>query len=335
MNTFPNFDDSLDSSNVGSILENKLSIQVGITSIYLEDISNHLVSIVSQSPEVNGNSSLSNIALHLWDFSRSSESISNSRSCYRDFARKNGTERDGEGFVQFNVCAVLGEGFITTSPFVVPGAALQNFSASKNLKTRGWRLEHDEYLESSPPPGKNFFVGDEKTVFLYNDCGANSCGNHLWIFLPTKRGSSWKSLPVVPSPSWLSNSFSEVPSFQGPTVQYQDGRLYVIGGNLRSSSQSIYTGRFTVATFDLNADKSQVMMNLFLFQDYSAVVDSVSVSNGTHAFVFGGKIGWGRAENSVLVLSFLLMTVTKLLAAPIAPVAALFSGVIEIDFFCE
>jgi hypothetical protein len=326
---FPSFNDHLDASNVGSILQNQLSLQLGPTSVFLTDVAVHLSSIVSQSQAISD--SVAQGLLYLWDFCNTSISRSSSDTCFRDYARSNGTERDGNLFARFKVCAFLGQRFITTSPLLEADASLQNFSMSKSLKSRGWQLERaviNNPVPVKPLSGRNhIIIGDQNRAFLYSECSAMPCNDELWTFAPTTKGTSWKLLPVVPSPSLLSFSLSDVPSFQGPTLQYQDSRLFVIGGSMRSNSVFTHQGRFTVATFELNVDKTQAVMNLFLYHDFSAVVDSTSASNGTHAFIFGGKLGWGRTENCILVLSYSLMQVTKFLAAPDAPSDALFSGV--------
>jgi hypothetical protein len=152
------------------------------------------------------------------------------------------------------------------------------------------------------------------------------CNHPLWKAVRSSKSSSWTPLPVVPSPSLLS-LLSSVPSFQGPTLQHENGRIFAIGGQLHSDSVLAYRDRFVVGTFDLSVDASRAVMSLFVYHEFSALVDSSSVSNGTHAFVFGGRIGWGRSENSMLVLSYASMHVTILSAAPPAGPAALFSGV--------
>ncbi len=135
----------------------------------------------------------------------------------------------------------------------------------------------------------------------------------------------WTQLNVVLSDS--SMSLTEVPSFVGSTFQFENGRLHIIGGNMRSASNSPHAGRLTVATIDVDEISSQATMKLFVYDDFSSVVDASSTSNGTHAFVFGGSIGWGRREGTILVLSYLLMSVQQILVSPISPPAALFSAV--------
>ena len=138
------------------------------------------------------------------------------------------------------------------------------------------------------------------------------------------------SLPVVASPTLLS-FFSSVPFFQGTTLQYQNGRVFAIGGVLRSNSQFVNQGRFTVGTYDLSVDASRAVMNLFVYHEFCAIVDGSSSSNGSHAFIFGGKIGWGRSEKSILVLTYSSMQVVLLSPLPPAGPAALFSGVIVVS----
>ncbi len=90
--------------------------------------------------------------------------------------------------------------------------------------------------------------------------------------------------------------------------------------------------RFSVAAVDLNEDGSQATMKIFLYDEFSCVVDASSTSNGTHAFVFGGSVGWGRPERTVLILSYALMSVEKIMISPTSPPAALFSAVLTLNF---
>jgi hypothetical protein len=184
-------------------------------------------------------------------------------------------------------------------------------------------------LNDKPPPANNHMVRCIDGALMYLQCSdASVCNTLLWSFKSST--NTWKPVPVVQSAAMLPFSFAESPYFAGPTVQYQDGRLYVLGGNIRTDSEFSRRGRFTVATFDVNAEKTQAIMNLFVYDEFSAVVDAASTSNGTHAFVFGGKVGWGRSENVILILSYTLMHVTKLLVAPTSPPSALFSAVRDI-----
>jgi hypothetical protein len=301
-------------------------MQIGSTSIFLSNVSTHLNSIISHPPSIGERMFEKSLFYH-WNFSTSSFIRSTSESCFLDYARKKGIERDGDSYVEFQVCAYMGGGLITTSPFPETNASLQDFSTSKLLKSRGWRREKIETVPMASFSGRIHAARDEDGVLLYNECGTVMCNDIILRFQSTKSGSSLNVLPAIPSPSLLLWSLSEIPSFVGPTLQYQNGRVYVIGGVMRSKSPFIHQGRFTVATFDLNAEKSLVLMNLFVYQTFSAVVDGASASNGTHVFVFGGKIGWGRTESVILVISYMFMQVSKLYVTPTAPPMAVFSAV--------
>jgi hypothetical protein len=301
-------------------------MQIGPTSIFLSNLANHLNAIISKPPTA-GERMFEKHMLHHWNFSSSSLVRSTSETCFLDYARNKGIERDGESFVEFQVCAYMGGGMITTSAFPEVNATLQNFSTFKGLKSRGWQRENMENLPMASFFGRIHATRDDGGILLYNECGTTMCNDIIMRFLSTKSGSSLKILPAIPSPTLLLWSLSEIPSFVGPTLQYQDGRLYVLGGVIRSKSPFIHQGRFTVATYDLNAEKSLVLMNLFVYQSFSAVVDGASASNGTHAFVFGGKIGWGRTESVILIISYMFMQVSKLHVTPTAPPSAAFSAV--------
>jgi hypothetical protein len=343
---FPHFDDKLDSLDGGSMFQNHLTMQLGPTSVFMFDVSTHLPLLIANPYAVDDilrtRSLFADYVRFHWNFDDSSLSRSNFDTCFRDFARTIGQEKSTEvnaaSYVEFDVCASSGQPFVTMSPLVVTDAALQNVSVSNNLKSRGWMFHSGGDYQEKPPAGRAHMVGDTKRVLAYIECQSLPCNNEMWIALQTRNRSSWSwtLLPAVLSPS-MKTHFSSVPSFQGPSLQYQNSRVYVIGGKLQSSSSASHQGRFTVATFDLNVDTSRALVNVFVHHEFSALVDSTSTSNGTHAFIFGGQVGWGRTENSVLVLSYQSMQVSKLLAAPTAPFAALFSGVKLIHFtlsFC-
>jgi hypothetical protein len=336
LGVFPHFDDKLDSLDAGSMVQNYLTMQLGPTSVFLFDVSSHLPLLIANPyavDEILRTKSLfvDKVKLH-WSFGDSFVSRSNFDVCFRDFARTIGREKstvvNAASYAEFDVCASSGKPFVTMSPLVVSDVALQNVSVSNNLKSRGWIFHSGGGFQMKPPAGRTHMVGDTKRILTYIECQSVPCNNEMWMALPTRNRSSWSwtLLPAVLSPSMKSH-FSSIPSFQGPSLQYQNGRVYVIGGKLHSSSSVNHQGRFTVATFDLNVDTSRALVNVFVHHEFSALIDSTSTSNGTHAFIFGGRVGWGRTENSVLVLSFQSMQVSKLLAAPTAPFAALFSGV--------
>jgi len=336
LGVFPHFDDKLDSLDVGSVFQNYLTIQLGPTSVFLFDISSHLPLLIANPyavDEILRTRSLfaDDVKLH-WSFGDSSVSRSNFGICYRDFAETSGQEKSAEvnarSYAIFDVCASSGQPFVTMSPFVESDAALHNVSVSNNLKSRGWIFHSGGGFQVKPPAGRTHMVGGTNRILAYIECQSVPCNNEMWMASPIRNRSSWSwtLLPAVLSPSMRSH-FSSIPSFQGPSLQYQNGRVYVIGGKLQSSSSVSHQGRFTVATFDLNVDASRALVNVFVHHEFSALIDSTSTSNGTHAFIFGGRVGWGRTENSVLVLSYQSMQVSKLLAAPTAPFAALYSGV--------
>ncbi len=329
----PDFDDDFDALSVGSISKNRLSMQVGPVSVFLTDVSDILLSLVSQLLPTSlliANNSL----LYFWDFSNSSQTLLNGKSCFLEYSRRNGTERDAISYINFNVCAFMGLGLPTTAPYLITDSTLQNFATSRGLKSKGWKRENYDVSNDKPLPANNHMVRCIDGAVVYMQCdGAALFKNVLWSFKSST--NTWKVVPVVQSAAMLSFSLADFPYFSGPTVQYQDNRLYVIGGDIRTDSEFSRRGRFTVATFDVNAERSQAIMNLFVYDEYSAVVDATSASNGTHAFVFGGKIGWGRSENIILILSYTLMHVTKLLVLPTSPPSALFSAVrAVINRFC-
>jgi hypothetical protein len=328
----PDFDDDFDAFSVGPISKNRLSLQLGIVSVFLSDVSEILPSLVSNSLSTN-RLIANNGLLYFWDFSNSSQSMSNAKSCFLEYSRHNGTERDAVSYEKFSVCAFMGLGLPTTSPYLVTDSTLQNFSTSRGLKSRGWKRESYGVSNEKPPPANNHMVPCVDGALIYVQCSvASVCKTLLWSFESST--NTWKPVPVVQSAAMLPFSFAESPYFSGPTVQYQDNRLYVIGGNIRTDSEFNRRGRFTVATFDVNAERRQAIMNLFVYDEFSAVVDAASASNGTHAFVFGGKIGWGRSERIILILSYTLMQVTKLLVAPTSPPSALFSAVSDAANHC-
>jgi hypothetical protein len=290
------------------------------------DISGLLPAILTQS--LSTSELMMSGLFYFWDFSNSSLSRSASASCFLDYARRYGTERDGITNLNFKVCGLLGSGFATTSPYLVTDNTLTNFSTSKGLKSKGWKLEIAANRNAKPLAANCYMVPIPEGALVYSQCSTPKCNNFIWSF--SLSSNLWKVVPVVPSDSLRSLSITEVPSFAGPTVQFQNSRLYVIGGNMRIGSEIPYLGRFTVATFDLNADRSQAVASLFLYDEFSSVFDASSTSNGTHAFVFGGKIGWGRSEQVILILSYALMHVSILNCAPISPPPALFSAVMFI-----
>lgn len=276
------------------------------------------------------NSGLEQSSMYHWNFENASILRSFSGICFRDSAHQNGTEFNGKEYQSFHVCASSGEGSVTKVPLIVTDASLQGIATSKSLKSRGWLLQTDSEGPLESLSGRIHIAGDSSRTFAYRECDAMPCSNALWTALRSSRRSSWVLLPVVASPTLLS-VFSSVPFFQGPTLQYQNGRVFVIGGILRSNSQFANQGRFTVGTYDLSVDSSRAVMNLFVYHGFSAIVDGSSSSNGTHAFIFGGNIGWGRSEKTLLVLTYSSMQVALLSPLPPAGPAALFSAV---NIFC-
>jgi hypothetical protein len=301
---------------------------LGPVSVFQIDISGLLPAILTQS--LSTSELMMRGLFYFWDFSNSSLSRSASASCFLDYARRNGTERDGITNLNFKVCGLLGSGFSTTSPYLVTDNILTNFSTSKGLKSKGWKFENAANSHEKPLSTNCHMVQIPEGALVYIQCSTPKCNNFMWSF--SSSSNLWKVIPVVPSDSLLSLSITEVPSFVGHTVQFQNSRLYVIGGMMQIDSESRYPGRFTVATFDLNVDRSQAVASIFLYDDFSAVFDASSTSNGTHAFVFGGTIGWGRSEQVILVLSYALMLVSILNCAPVSAPAALFSAVMFVFF---
>jgi hypothetical protein len=330
----PDFDDDLDAFSVGSIFKNRLSLQLGAVYVFLTDVSDILSSLVSQT--LSPSQLIANNALlYLWDFSNSSRTISNAQTCFLEYSRRNGTERDAVSYENYNVCAFMGLGLLpTTAPYLITDSTLQNFATSRGLKSRGWKRESYSVANDMPPPANNHMVQTIDGALVYMQCTvASLCKTLLWSFKSS--ANAWKLVPVVQSVAMLSFSFADSPFFSGPTVQYQENRLYVIGGSILTDSEFDRRGRLTVATFDVNAERSQAIMNMFVYDEFSAVVDAASTSNGTHAFVFGGNVGWGRCENIILILSYTLMHVSKLLVLPTSPPSALFSAVRAIiNYFC-
>ena len=296
---------------------------VGTVSIFLSDISSHLASIVSETLHF---SDIREQGLkYYWDFSNASMLQQSSQICFRDYNRLSGSERDAIDFESFSVCAYLGSGFLTTSPYVVRDAAIQNFTSSNNLKSKGWNRERVYGSPDAPLPAQNYMVQCPDGALIYTYCSTSVCDKSLWFL--SSRTNDWQLVSVVPSIAMLSLSIVSAPSFSGFTAQFQDARLFIIGGTIRTNSVVHFRSRFTVATFSFNDEKSQAIMDLFVYDEFSSVVDASSASNGTHAFVFGGKLGWGRRERVLLIFSFILMKVTKVLVAPTSPPAALFSAV--------
>ncbi len=307
-------------------------MQLGSLSFFLFDVSLHLPFMIAHPPLAN-NTTFGESSLYHWNFENSSVVRSFSGICFRDSARQNGTEFNGNEYQSFRVCASSGEGSITVVPLVVSDASLQGIATSKSLKSRGWYPQTDAGGPAKSLSGRIHIAGDASRTFAYRECNTMPCSDLLWTALLSSKSSSWVLLPVVSSPALLS-LFSSVPFFQGPTLQYQNGRLFAIGGTLRSNSQFANQGRFTVGTYDLSVDSSRAVMNLFVYHEYSAIVDGTSASNGTHAFVFGGKIGWGRSEKSLLVLTYSSMQVALLSPLPPAGPASLFSGVSVVVISC-
>jgi hypothetical protein len=272
------------------------------------------------------NSGLEKSSTYHWNFENASIFRSFSGICFRDSAHQNGTEFNGKEYQSFHVCASSGEGSVINVPLIVTDASLQGIATSKSLKSRGWLLQTDSEGPLESLSGRIHIAGDSSRTFAYRECDAMPCSNALWTALRSSRRSSWVLLPVVASPTLLS-LFSSVPFFQGPTLQYQNGRVFAIGGILRSNSQFANQGRFTVGTYDLSVDSSRAVMNLFVYHAFSAIVDGSSSSNGTHAFIFGGNIGWGRSEKTLLVLTYSSMQVALLSPLPPSGPAAFFSGV--------
>jgi hypothetical protein len=278
-------------------------------------------------PLAVNNIGLVNSSMYHWSFQNSSISRTFLGICFRDDARQNGTEFNGKDFQSFRVCASSGEGSVTVVPLVVPDVSLQGVETFKSLKSRGWAFQTNARGEVKSLSGRIHIAGDASRTFAYRECDALPCGNSLWTVTRSSRTSSWVSLPVVASPTLLS-FFSSAPFFQGTTLQYHNGRVFAIGGTLISNSQFASQGRLIVGTYDLSVDASRAVMNVFVYHDFSAIVDGSSSSNGSHAFIFGGKIGWGRSEKSLLVLTYLSMQVALLSPLPPTGPAALFSGVI-------
>ncbi len=333
MGVSPDFDDDFDAFSVGSISKNRLSLLLGSVSVFLTDVSNILSPLISQSistSQLIANNGL----LYFWDFSNSSLSMSNTKTCFLEYSRRIGTERDAISYEKFHVCAFMGLGLPTTAPYLVTDSMLQNFATSRGLKSKGWKRESYGVANDKPLPANNHMAACKDGALVYTQCSsATTCNALLWSFKTSS--NTWKVVPVVQSAAMLPYSLADSPSFSGPTVQYQDNRLYIIGGTIRTNSEFSRRGRLTIATFDANDERSQAIMNLFVYDEFSAIVDAASTSNGTHAFVFGGKIGWGRSENLLLILSYTLMHVTKLLVVPTSPPSALFSAVRSIVIFCH
>jgi hypothetical protein len=332
---FPDFNEHLDSRSVGTINKNMVSMQIGATSMFLNDVSvsNILETLVYKSPSITDMQAYG-LKYH-FDFSNSSVQRSLFHTCFMDHARQRGLERDALKALQFDVCAFFGpnsqqRGLITTSPFVISDATLQNFTNDRALKSRGWTYITAGFPK--PLAGINFMVRSREGAFLYSQCSSTLCRDSIWSFSPTFTGGSWKQINVVLAPTSGLLSISDVPSFKGPTVQYQNHRLYVIGGKMHISSGLALSRRFTVAAVDLNEDGSQATMKIFVYDEFSCVIDASSTSNGTHAFIFGGSVGWGRPERTVLILSYALMSVEKITISPTSPPAALFSAVLTLDF---
>jgi hypothetical protein len=267
--------------------------------------------------------------MYHWSFESSSILPTFLGICYLDAARQNGTEFNGKDYQSFRVCASSGEGSVTVAPLVVPDVSLQGVATSKSLKSRGWYIQTDARGQEKSLSGRIHIAGDSYRTFMYRECDALPCGNSLWTATRSSGSSSWVSLPVVASPTLLS-LFSSAPFFRGTTLQYQYGRVFAIGGMLISNSQFANQGRLIVGTYDLSVDASRAVMNVFVYHEFSAIVDGSSSSNGSHAFIFGGKIGWGRSEKSLLLLTYSSMQVALLSPIPPAGPTALFSGVIII-----
>jgi hypothetical protein len=282
---------------------------------------------ITLHPQAVNNITSVHSTIYHWSFENSSIFRTFFGICFRDIARQNGTEFNGKDYQSFRVCASSGEGSVTVVPLVVPDVSLQGVETFKSLKSRGWAFETNSRGEVKSLSGRIHIAGDASRTFAYRECGALPCGNSLWTSTRSGRSSSWVSLPVVASPTLLS-FFSSSPFFQGTTLQYQNGRLFAIGGMLISNSQFANQGRLIVGTYDLSVDASRAVMNVFVYHEFSAIVDGSSSSNGTHAFIFGGKIGWGRSEKSLLVLTYSSMQVALLSPLPPAGPASIFSGVI-------
>jgi hypothetical protein len=320
---FPDFNDNFDALNVGSIANNRLTMLVGTVSIFLSDISSILASIVAQSFQF---SDMEKQGLrYYWDFSNSSVLQQSDQMCFRDYKKSSGNERDAVDFESFSVCAYSGSGLLTTSPYIVTDATIQSFISSKNLKSKGWKRERVVESPDAPLPAQNYMVPCPDGALVYSYCSASVCDKSL--FFLSSRTNTWQLVSVVPSIAMLSLSITSAPSFSGFTAQFETERLFIIGGNILTDSVINFRGRFTIATFSFNAEKSQAIMDLFVYDEFSSVVDASSASNGTHAFIFGGKLGWGRRERVLLIFSYILMKVTKVLVAPTSPPAALFSAV--------
>ena len=107
-------------------------------------------------------------------------------------------------------------------------------------------------------------------------------------------------------------------------MQIVSGSAYISCGAYQSDVPWHLAGRLTVARMAVSSYKA--VMDVFVFSQYSAVLECSTTNNQTHIFIVGGTNGASK-EQAVLVLTVASMSITSMAASPLLPSPTLFHQV--------
>lgn len=321
VNMFPSFDDFVDIKVMGKMSRNYGSMMLAALSIFLSELSVAQIQAVMFMSTSGLSSATSSFLLrHHWNFANSTWNAD--QQFYRDIGASTATET--VGFVQkpFAVAAFLGLGDVVTSPPLISDSALPSDFASMNMKTRGW-VAVGKNAKVSPPARESVLAGAwNGNILLYGGCIGLKCFNDLWLL--NTLSESWSSIPIVPSNALAATFPDSLPAFRGASMQIVSGSAYISCGAYQSDVPWHLAGRLTVARMAVSSYKA--VMDVFVFSQYSAVLECSTTNNQTHIFIVGGTNGASK-EQAVLVLTVASMSITSMAASPLLPSPTLFHQV--------